>query len=106
MNHQLDNLLMQRGRLLERIASQRDVLRNDFAPVEAALSRADSAVAGVHSFVDYIRRHPAITSVALAGVLIFKGKTMWRWAKRAFSLWQTWRMVQATLQDLGGRVRL
>lgn len=105
MNRQLDDLLLRRGRLIERIAGQREVLRNDFVPVSAALGKADSAVAGVQSFVDTVRRHPVVTSVVAATVMIFKGKMVLRWARRGFSLWQTWRLVQGTLQELAGRVR-
>ena len=105
MNRQLDELLLRRGRLLERIARQREVLRDDFVPVSAALGKADSAVSGVRSFVDTIRRHPIVTTVVAASVVIFKGKTVLRWAGKGFSLWQTWRVVQGTLQDLGGRTR-
>lgn len=105
MNRQLDDLLLRRGRLIERIAGQRAALRNDFVPVSAALGKADSAVAGVRSLVDTIRHHPVVTSVIAATVLIFKGKTVLRWARRGFSLWQTWRVVQGTIQELGGRVR-
>ena len=105
MSRRLDDLLLQRGRMIERIATQRVALRNDFAPVATVLSKADSAVSGVHSFVDYIRLHPVVTSVAVGTLLVFKGKAVLRWAKRAFSFWQTWRLIQGTLLDLGGRIR-
>ena len=105
MNRRLDDLLLQRGRLIERVAAQRVALRNDFTPVAAVLGKADSAVSGVHSFVDYIRCHPVVTSVTVGTLLIFKGKAVLRWAKRAFSFWQTWRLIQGTLLDLGGRIR-
>ncbi len=105
MNRQLDELLLKRGRLIERIAGQRGALRNDFVPVSAALGKADSAVAGVRSFVDTIRRHPVVTSVLAATLMVFKGKMVLRWAGRGFSIWQTWRVVQGAIQELGGRVR-
>ncbi len=106
MNRRLDDLLLRRGRLIERIAGQREALRHDFVPVSAALGKADSAVASVRSFVGTIRHHPVVTSVLAAAVLIFKGKAVLRWARRGFSLWQTWRAVRGTLHELGGRVRL
>lgn len=105
MNHRLDELLLQRGRLIERIASQREVLRQDFVPVTVALGRADAAVAGVRSFVDFLRRHAVVSSVAAGTLLIFKGKAVLRWAGRAFSWWKTWQAVHGVLLDLGGRVR-
>ena len=106
MNRRLDDLLLRRGRLIERIAGQREALRHDFVRVSAALGKADSAVASVRSFVGTIRHHPVVTSVLAAAVLIFKGKAVLRWARRGFSLWQTWRAVRGTLHELGGRVRL
>ncbi|MFB0936534.1 MAG: YqjK-like family protein [Propionivibrio sp.] len=106
MNRRLDDLLLRRGRLIERIAGQREALRHDFVPVSAALGKADSAVASVRSFVSTIRHHPVVTSVLAAAVLIFKGKAVLRWARRGFSLWQTWRAVRGTLHELGGRVHL
>lgn len=106
MNRQLDDLLLQRGRLIERIASQRAALRNDFVPVSAVLDKADAAVSGVRSCVDYVRRHPVLVSAVAGTLLIFKGKTMLRWGGKAFSLWQSWRLVQDTLLGMGGRARL
>ena len=38
MNRTLDDLLLRRGRLIERIASQRETLRQDFVPVSQALA--------------------------------------------------------------------
>ena len=105
MNRQLDELLLRRGRLIERIAGQREALRNDFVPVSAVLAKADSVVTGARSFVNTIRHHPVVTSVLAATVLIVKGKAVVRWARRGFSLWQTWRAIQGTLQGLRGRVR-
>lgn len=105
MNHRLDELLLQRGRLIERIAGQRQVLRQDFVPVAAALGKVDSAVAGVHSLIETIRRHVVLTSVVVGTALIFKGKTVLRWAGRAFSAWKTWSMVLGALLGAGGHFR-
>lgn len=105
MNHRVDELLLQRGRLIERIASQRQALRQDFVPVVAALGKVDSAVAGVRSVVDVIRRHAVLTSAVVGTLLIFKGKTALRWAGKAFSLWKTWGMVAGALLGAGGRFR-
>ena len=39
MNHPLDDLLLRRGRLIERIGGQRETLRQDFVPVSQALGK-------------------------------------------------------------------
>ncbi|MDR0440834.1 MAG: YqjK-like family protein [Candidatus Accumulibacter sp.] len=105
MNRRIDELFLRRGRLIERIAGQREALRRDFKPVTAALGKADLAVAGVRAGVEYLRRHALVAS-AVAGVfLIFKGKAALRWAGWAFSLWKSWRALNKTLLKLRDSVR-
>ncbi|MFT3962433.1 YqjK family protein [Propionivibrio sp.] len=105
MNRRLDDLLLQRGRLLERIAGQRDALRRDFAPLAAALGKIDVAVAGVRAGVNYLRRHALAASAVAGAFMLFKGKAALRWGARAFSLWKSWRVLQSTLLNLSGRSR-
>lgn len=106
MNRQLDELLLRRGRLIERIASQREVLRHDFVPVGHALGKVDTAVAAVHSAAASVRRHPVMASAAVAVLFWAKGKSLLRWGGKAFSLWQSWRLIQASVAEWGGRVRM
>ena len=103
MSRRPDNLLLQQGRLIERIAGQRAALRRDFAPVGAALDKADFAVAGVRSGVAYFRQHMLLTSALAGAFLIFKGKTALRWGGRAYSLWKSWRAVQRAFFRLAER---
>ena len=105
MNRRLDDLLLQRGRLIERIAGQREALHRDFEPVAVALGKIDFAVAGIRSGVDYLRRHALAASAVAGAFMLFKGKAALRWAGRAFSLWKSWRVLQGTLFNLGTRVR-
>ena len=105
MNRPLDDLLLRRGRLIERIASQRETLRHDFVPVSQALGKVDTVVAGVHSAAARIRQHPVMASAAVAVLFWAKGKSLLRWGGKAFSLWQSWRLIQATIADWVGRVR-
>lgn len=106
MNRRLDELLLQRGRLLERIAGQRASLSHDMAPVAGVLGKADAAAAWARSLAASIRRHPVAVSLAAASLLAIKGRTLLRWGGRAFSLWRSWQMIQSSLQNLGGRIRL
>ena len=100
MSRRFDELLLQRGRLIERIASQRTTLQQNFSPIVTALNRTDFAVAKAHSFVISIRRHPWVLSLVVVALLATKGKTVLRWSGRAFSLWRTWRLARETLQNL------
>ena len=100
MSRRLDDLLLQRGRLIERIAGQRVVLQQNFLPVATALDRTDFVIAKVHSLAASIRRHPLAVSLIIAALLAAKGKTILRWGSRAFSLWRTCQFVRKTLQNL------
>ncbi|GHU30575.1 hypothetical protein AGMMS50256_17720 [Betaproteobacteria bacterium] len=103
MNRRPDDLFLQQGRLIERIAGQREALRRDFGPVEVALGKVDFAVAGVRSGVEYFRHHALLTSALAGALLIFKGKAALRWGERAFSLWRSWRALQSAFFRLAGR---
>jgi hypothetical protein len=105
MNRRIDELFLRRGRLIERIAGQREALRRDFEPVTAVLGKVDFAVAGVRLGAEYLRRHALVTSAAAGVFLIFKGKAALRWAGWAFSLWKSWRALESALLKLRGRTR-
>jgi len=105
MNHQLNEIHLQRGRLLERIAAQRAALSRDLQPVRASLSRVDRVLARVRSVTDYIKRHPSIAALAVAGLFAIKTERAWRWTKRAFFAWRAWRALGNTLTVPGPRAR-
>ncbi|MDR0378490.1 MAG: YqjK-like family protein [Candidatus Accumulibacter sp.] len=103
MSRPRDDLLLRRGRLIERIAQQRAELRRDFRPVTSALGKVDVAVAGIRWGADSLLRHPLVTSVVAGVFLIFKGKASLHWAGRAYSLWRSWYTVRSIF--FGGRDR-
>jgi len=95
MNQQLNELHLRRGRLLERIAAQRATLSHEAQPVRATLERTDRLLERVRAGVDYVRTHPTgIAALALAALLVVKPKRALRWSLRAFSAWQTWRVMR------------
>ena len=86
MSRKVDELLLKRGRLIERIDGQRAALRQDFVPVAQSLATVDRGVAGVQAGLAYVHRH-ALAFSAIAGTfLLFRGKSTLRWSARAFSL--------------------
>jgi hypothetical protein len=105
MNRRLNDLFLQQGRLIERIAGQREALQRGFGPVAVALGRIDFAVTKVRFGVKYLSRHVLLTSVLAGTFLIFKGKTALRWTGRAFSLWKSWRTLRNVLFKQEYRVR-
>jgi hypothetical protein len=101
--NRLDDLFLQQGRLIERIAGQREALRRDFRPVTAALGKIDFAAACVYSVVEYFRNHALFASALAGALLIFKGRAALRWGGRAYSLWKSWRAAQSAFFKLTGR---
>lgn len=97
MNQRLNEVLIRRGRLLERIATQRAALVQDAPPLRAALYTTDRIVAGVRSGIDCIKQHPSIAAFAVATLVILKPGRILRWAKRAFLTWHTWRTLRDKL---------
>jgi hypothetical protein len=103
MNHRLNDLHLRRGRLLERIANQRATLTQEVQPVRSALFTADRLLDIVYVGVDHVKRHPGLAALAVAAFFIARPRRIWRWSKRAFFVWQTWRAVRNKLLVLGLR---
>ena len=105
MNHQLTELHVRRGRLLERIATQRAMLSYDAVPVSISLDKVDRVLARVQSATNYVKQHPGIAGLALAILLALRTKRVWRWSRRAFIAWRTLRAFSDRLAGLGLRAR-
>lgn len=97
----LNDLHLERGRLLERITTQRYVLINEVQPVRAALDKVDFVRAQVQAGVDYIKRYPAVAGLAMALVAILNVRRAFRWGRRGFFVWKTWRSVRERLMAVG-----
>lgn len=100
MTQRLNELLVRRGRLLERIAAQRAALGQESPTLRAALSTTDRIVAGVRGGVAFTKQHPSIVTLAVATLVILKPRRVLRWAKRAFFTWQAWQTLRAYLPTI------
>lgn len=93
MNHLLSDLHVRRGRLIERIATQRATLGREMRPAYNLLYKVDRLVVRVHLIIDYVKQHPSVVVLGVAGLFFIKIERAWRWAKRGFFAWQTWRAL-------------
>lgn len=94
MNQQLIDLHLRRGRLLERITTQRIIFGQQTQPLQTTLAATDRVLAGVQAGIYYIKTHPGVAALAVAVLFIAKPVRTWRWSARAFSVWQTWRLMR------------
>ncbi|MBI5898044.1 MAG: YqjK-like family protein [Rhodocyclales bacterium] len=83
----------------QRLQLAGDALRADFSRhangLQPTLAGADLAVAGAH----WLWRHPQIVAGVGVALLVAKPSRAWRWARRAFFGWQTWRRLQGLLKQ-------
>lgn len=90
-------LQMQRAQLLARIAQERAQLTRQTAPVAQALdvrSRVEGVVDRVKAFVV---GNPLVVAAAIAGLVVFKPRTLLHLSQKGLVAWRTWRSVRALL---------
>lgn len=90
----LTEIRLQRGRLLERITTQRYVLIAEVQPVRRALGRVDSARATLRCIADQARRYPAVIGLLTAALFALNIRRTLRLARRGFFAWRTWRLLR------------
>jgi hypothetical protein len=90
----LVELRIERTLLLERIAVQRQTLRQQLAPVQRASDVTDRFNDLLARAIVFVKTNPQ--SLAAVGLLValVKPRSAWRWAKRGFMLWRTAKVVR------------
>ena len=91
MQDKLIELHQQRGRLLERIASQRQLLVQQMAPLQGALDVSERTARLVQDAKAFVQNHPLGVALAIAALVVFKPRTVLRWTQRGLFAWRTWR---------------
>jgi len=94
VNQRIAEISLQRGRLLERIAAQRLSLARELQPATQSLAAIDRLAARARSGSDYVRQHPGVAILTLSALAAIKPSRAWRWTKRGFFAWQTWRTLR------------
>ncbi|MFH1044711.1 MAG: YqjK-like family protein [Pseudomonadota bacterium] len=89
MNRRLAAIEAKRARLLERAAREREDLAQTLRSWARPLDFVDRCLAAVH-FV--ISRPPLVAAVAIVLALL-RPRSAFRWAQRAFGLWQSYRWL-------------
>jgi hypothetical protein len=92
----LDQISARRERLLARSAAQRDELALLLAPLKGPLAVADRGIA----VAQYARAHPGLVAIAAAIFVVLSPKRAFRWARRAFAVWRSYRWAASALNEL------
>jgi YqjK-like protein len=89
-----------RERLLARSAAQREELALLLAPLRSPLAIADRGVAAAQ----YVRAHPGLVVIAAAVFVLLSPKRAFRWARRAFTVWRSYRWAARALGEIAPRI--
>ena len=90
-------LLVQRGRLLERISQQRIQLAQQAAPLGVVGGAVEGWLTKLRGGVAYVQQHPQPALLVSALLVLLGPKRSLRHARRALVLWRSWKWVQAWL---------
>lgn len=101
MNQALIDIAIERGRLLERISNQRQRLGRELQPVSNALHGTDRAIASVRKGSRYVKEHPEMVTVGVALLIVVQPRRVWRWTKRGYFAWRTWRTLRQQIAEFG-----
>ncbi len=97
MQQRLIELQLQRGRLLERIASQRHDLAQAGAPVAHALHFGDRVTDWINRGKRFLLAHPVAVGAAVVVLVVVRPAGVVRWTRRGFTLWRTWTTLRAAV---------
>tara|TARA_R110001599_G_scaffold215480_3_gene413673 strand:+ start:280 stop:570 length:291 start_codon:yes stop_codon:yes gene_type:complete len=88
---------LQRGRLLERIAHQRQALAVQVRPVSHALHVGDRLAEGFGRCKLFALQHPLTVTAVVGTLVILRPALVMRWARRGFVAWRTWGAMRTAL---------
>ena len=97
MNKSLAELLRQRERLLERIASQRSTLARQLVPLQDASDSIDRIYGLLQRGVQSLKSHPLPVLLAMAALVLLKPRRAWGLLQGGLVLWRRWRLLRAWL---------
>lgn len=83
----ITELLLQRERLLERCAVQRDDLAILMVRLDGPVKLADRGIAGVR----YVRDHPLALGAVVGLAALIQRRRLWKWVRRGFAGWRAYR---------------
>jgi hypothetical protein len=99
MDPRLIELYVQRGRLRERIGSQRSQVARDLAPLGRALAGVDRARAGWHQAKRWVVAHPVGVTAGMVALLVWQPRRVFRAVRWGYVSWRQWARVRQWLSD-------
>lgn len=89
MNARLMAVEAKRARLLERAATQRKTVAEALQQWARPVGLVDRAIAALN----IVKSHPLLVAGAMIVLTVLRPRGAFRWARRGWSLWQTFRWL-------------
>lgn len=83
----------------QRLQIASDDLRARFGDNARGLAPVFGAVDTARDGVAWIRQRPEIPVAVLVVLLVARPRVVWRWSRRAFVAWQTWRRTRRYIES-------
>jgi len=95
----LIELAERRGRILERIATQRTTLAQELAPLSRALSFSGRVADRYHEALGWLRARPLVAGSLVVGVMLLQPRRSWRLARWGLLGWRLWQKFGSSIGD-------
>ena len=103
MRRRTNELLIARGRLLERIDAERREIARTIVPVERALATVDRAYGFTSRVIAYVRAHPSIPVLGIGALFVLRTRRTLRWLRRGFIAWRSFQALRTKLPFVWAR---
>jgi hypothetical protein len=97
MAKSLIELHREQGRLLERIAGQRRALQLQLQPLVQLNGTGEQLRAQAVRALALARQHATALTMLGVGLVLLRPRLAWRWARRGWWAWRSWRKVSVWL---------
>ncbi len=88
-------LQLQRGRLLERIAHQRDTLGQQTEPVVRVLHVGERVADIAEQCKRTVIENPLTSAAVLGALVVIRPRAVLRWTQRGFIAWRSWNTLRS-----------
>lgn len=97
MDDHLTRLFVERGRLQERIRTQRAEVIQIAHPLGVGLNKLSRVGNGLRRGYQWILAHPVLVTVAVVTVVVWRPRIVWRLATTGFTVWHHWKRIRKWL---------
>ena len=97
----LNEIARRKERLIARCAAQRGIIAAVFHDLRQPIAVVERAL----SVTRFLRAHPVVVALVVAGLIVFRRRSVLGVLTRGIAIWRTWRAVAPWLARIGPGLR-